>query len=275
MELDNRPDTDPTPNAHHEPDATAHHDEYDEPSAFERFAWVFYAPSDAFAGLTYARRGPIIAWGLVILMLAALVSTMLTMARPDLVRQQIEMQIEPLREQYEAGEISKQDFERATSMMQQSEGAGFQVIGAIGSLISTVLISLLVAMVFLPVAKLLEGGGGDTEYPIGYGVVLGVFLIASMISSLGRVIESMGIYLTENLRFALDASPLVDQSNIFAFMMLKNLGPFPIWWMIVMGIGLSVITGADRMRSILIVVGVWLGLMVIFGGLAQFMSNLM
>ncbi len=248
-------------------------DEFDElepQSPFDRFAEVFYAPDLAFEGLAGVRnRGAVIAWGLVIAVIVAIGSTYLTYANPA-VRESIhQKQVDAIEQRYESGKMTKEQHDKALEMMNGSHAGTFALVGAIGAGVMIVIVSLLAALIAFLVAKVLESDHGT----VSYSTALAAYLISSMIAYVGMLIKGVGVYLTGSVDFPIDLSSVISTHSTLLKMMLTIVGPFTIWALVVMGIGLAVITGASRGRAVGVWVGTWVVLMAIIGGIIDLLGS--
>jgi hypothetical protein len=232
----------------------------DEKSPFDRFAEVFTAPADAFAGLAQAKRGPIILWGLLIMVVASMFAAVIFSTNDEMRETAKDKQIEQFDKMRDEGKISEEQYEQQVEMMDtMMSGTMFMIWGLLGASIGSTLFALLIGLIVFILIKVL---GRDGEAGTGYAAALAATLIAFMITNVESIITVVGMMLTGNMEFRLSPVIFGAPDNEWIKFFLNLINPFTIWFWFALGTGVAVLSRAERTKSIIAVAAVW-----IIGGL--------
>lgn len=244
----------------------------DEKSPFDRFADVFTAPAEAFAGLAQAKRGPVILWGLLIMIVVSMFGAVLFATNDDMREAAKEKQIEQFDKMREEGKIDDKQYEQQVEMMDtMMSGTMFMIFGLVGAAFGSSLFALLIGLIVLILIRVL---GRDRDPGAGFAAALAATLIAFMITNVESIITVIAMLLTGNMEFRISPVLFGAPDNDFVKFFLNLVNPFTIWFWFVLGTGIAVLARAERMKSIIAVAAVWIVGGLILTGIGTMFSSL-
>ena len=216
---------------------------------------VFASPGEAFDGIT-AMESKTSLW-LVPMLTAMVVGVLIAVVfstNPTIKGQIVEMQTKQMQKSVEQGKMTQEQADRAVQGM-ESMGMLFAVIAAIGAVIVIALVYFIASLLCWLVGKFaLKAPHGYTDYLAMYGT-------AGWIGVLGMVVTCL-LAVGMGSMFATPSAALAVVSNYdignSTHRVLSKIELFSIWQAVVLGIGLSKLTG----KSTGVGVGIALGLLV-------------
>jgi hypothetical protein len=239
-------------------------------SAFDRFAQVFVSPTAAFQGLLSAERvRGVILWGLAILAIGWMFFTLVSTLNPEANETLRKKQLIPIERMHDAGKLDDKAYQASIEKVdQQNSTAGKVTNGVIVGVVLLPLCYLVIAVLVLVVARVLQP---VSDPRLSYSKAFAVATIASIIPDTDRVVVAFVTYLTGRPAYGVDLTLVIDPGvDAFKMFLLGQINPFQWWWFAVMGIGISVISGAGRMKSIVTWATVW----IVGGGVFMYLYQL-
>ncbi len=229
----------------------------EEPTPLERFAMVFSAPREAFANLLGSQRlGGIIGLGIVFTLIVAIFGTVANTSNPEIMRKQMDKQREKVEQRHDKGEISDKQYEETIKYFdQQPSGNRFLLFGLVGALIVAPLMVLILGAIFFAVARVLQT---DQDTRLTYKTGVAALCLAGIISGVATILQFIGLYVTGNPDFAIDATFFAKPDNpVLASVMHSLTNPFVLWWMAVCGIGIAAIAKTSWGKATVVWALVW------------------
>jgi len=211
-------------------------------NSFERIIGIFTSPSRTFESI--ARRPDWFIPLLVMLLFAA--------ATGFISSNQLDFE-GTMREQLEGNKMNEEQREKAIEM-----GAGMQKVGPWLGVLFTPIILLILAAVMMLAHKIMGGAGGFGAY---FSVAIyswipqfikGILVTIILMAGEPMTINEMMVAAYTNPGFLADPS-----TNPVLFAFLTKLDVFTVWSLILMTIGYSIVSRGSRLRSAVIVVGLW------------------
>ena len=233
-------------------------------SLWARLLNVFATPGDVFNEVKASPHSvsnwlvPILIYGL-----ASAMSTFLILSQPAIAQQMREQQEKMVDAQVQAGKITQEQADRQLEAMAAFSGPAAKIGGSIGGFLMGAFVVVGWAFLLWLIARI-----GLHAQP-GFGKVLEVAGLASLINSLEAVVRMLLIYgLSNPLASPSMAMILKNQDPKNGLFMLLSLVNFiAIWALIVQSIGLARLAGARFARTAIWIFGAWAVLMGILMGL--------
>lgn len=223
-------------------------------SVLQRAVAIFTRPTAAWSGLRTRAQ-----WWFPLLILT-LVNVAFSAALWE--RAILPMQLDAMEEQVAAGKMDAAAFDRAETMMRSPAGLAFAVLPWI---ILSPLFSLLAALILMIAVGFMLGGklpfrqAFEVSTWSGLIQVPGV-LVTGVLAWTKQTMEGVHV----SLAALLPEPEKTDRVMGSIVGILDGLGPFAIWWIAVVVIGASVLSGAPRKRVAWAVGGIYVGLLVFF-----------
>jgi len=218
---------------------------------------VFSSPGEAFEGIA-AMESKTSLWlvpMLAAILLASIFSFVIS-SNEALRGQIVEMQQKALQEQVEKGNMTQEQADQQIRGMEQM-GSLFAVIGAIFAGVGICLLYFVGALFLWLLGRFALGGVH------GYSTYLAMYGVASWIAVLGSIVTSL-MMIGLNTMYATPSAALAvladyDFSNT-THKLLSKVEVFSLWEAVVIGIGLSKLSG----KSAGVGIGVALGLLIVW-----------
>lgn len=228
----------------------------DDKSAFERFAEVFTSPSEAFSGLSAARKAPIILWGLLIALIATSFSVVLVSTNADVRDEALQEQLEKMEQARDEGKIDDEAYEQQVEMTtMMMSGAMFIIMGVVFGTIAAVALALIIGLVVYVIIRVMSR---DSSNAVSYGAALAATIIAFMISNVESILTSIGIVLTSDLGFRISPTAFLNTENDYLEFALNLVNPFTLWLLFALGTGVALLAQRERTHGIAAIAGVWI-----------------
>jgi hypothetical protein len=243
----------------------------EEKSAFDRFAEVFTAPSEAFRGLPLAKKGPTILWGLLITALVMVFSVILLSTNDKLLDEVRDRQFTELERQKEKGKIPDKVYEQQLEILEMTTSRGaFIGFGIGGGVLVVCLMILAVAVAVAIFARMFAREGTARA---GFASAMAATVIAFMISNVESLITTIGMYVTSDMGFRLSPAAFVDTENSLLKFVTGLPNPFTIWLWFALGTAIAYFSGAGRLKSTIAIAIFWILGGVIITGLGTLIST--
>jgi hypothetical protein len=209
------------------------------PSLGSRIINVFTAPSEAFQGID-ALPSKTSLWLIPFLLgIVAFVLVMFVISTDEVLKGQIlDMQIRAIEQRVESGAMTQAQGDQAIQGI-ENMGSMFMIFGTIGG------VFFLAVSYFGGALILWLTGKAAFKAPAGYSTYLGAYGLSSWIGLLGAVVTMLlmvglgSMHASAGLALAI---PDFDAMNT-THRMLARVELFAIWQAVVLGLGLSAITG--------------------------------
>ncbi len=223
-------------------------------SFFDRMVNVFTSPGELY---TEVSQSPVRASSWVIpyllAIIIALISTYAILSNQVLRQQALEPQQQAMQERVDKGEMTQEQMESATEMMESSS-----IIIITGAVMAVVMVSVSLfvgALLFWIAGKFL------LKSPSGYKKMLEVYGLAILIGIVGSIVTLLMIHAMGSILASPGASLLVlnsfDRKN-FIHLLLAALNIITIWQMVVAGIGLAKCSGKPTGTGITVSLSLWI-----------------
>ena len=223
-------------------------------SVLQRAVAIFSRPSAAWSGLR--TRGQ---WWFPLIIMT-LVNVAFSAALWE--RAILPMQLDAMEEQVAAGKMEPAALDRAETMMRSPAGLAF---AALPWIILSPLFSLIAALILMGGVGFMLGG--KLPFRLGFEVAtwsgliqIPGIIVTGILAWSKQTMEGVHVSLSALLPEP-DKTDRVMRSIVG---ILDGLGPFGIWWIAVVIIGASVLSGVPRKRVAWSVGGIYLGLLVFF-----------
>lgn len=172
------------------------------------------------------------------------------------------MQIDAMEEQVSAGKMEPAALDRAEAMMRSPAGMAF---AALPWLILSPLFSIVAALLLMFGVGFLLGGKLPFKQAFELATWAGLVqvpgvLLTGVVAWAKQTMEGLHI----SLAALLPEPEKTDRVMGTVVGILDGLGPFALWWLAVVVIGASTVTGLARKRVAWSVGGIYLGLVVFF-----------
>lgn len=229
----------------------------EEPTPLERFAMVFSAPREAFANLLGSQRlGGIIGLGILFTVIIAIFGSVANTSNPEIMRKQMDKQREKVEQRHDKGEINDKQYEETLKYLDQTPtGSSILIITLLFSLIGAPLMVLILGAIYFAVARVLQT---DQDTRLTYKTGVAALCLAGIISGVATILQFIGIYVTGNPDFAIDATFFgKPDSVVLASVMHSLTNPFILWWMAVCGIGIAAIAKTSWGKATVVWALVW------------------
>ena len=223
-------------------------------SVLQRAVAVFTRPTAAWSGLRTRAQ-----WWFPLLILT-LVNVAFSATLWE--RAILPMQLDAMEEQVSAGKMDPAAFDRAETMMRSPAGLAFAVLPWI---ILSPLFSVLAALILMVGVGFLLGGKLPFRQALEVSTWSGLIQIPGVLVTgiLAWTKQTMqGVHVS--LAALLPEPEKTDRVMGSIVGILDGLGPFGIWWIAVVIIGASALSGVARKRVAWSVGGIYLGLLVFF-----------
>ena len=211
-------------------------------NSFERIIGIFTSPTKTFESIA---RKPDWFIPLIVMLLFAAATGFIASDRIDFEG--------TMREQLEGNRMTEEQREKAIEM-----GGGMQKAGPYLGVLFTPIILLIIAGLIMLGHKIMGGAGDFGAYfsVAVYGwfpqFIKGLLVTIILLAGEPKTINEMMVAAYSNPGFLADPS-----TNPVLFAFLTKLDVFTIWSLILMTIGYSIVSRGSRMRSAVIVVGLW------------------
>ena len=209
------------------------------PSLGSRIINVFTAPAEAFQGID-ALPSKTSLWlipfllGIVVFLLVMMVITTDEVLKGQL----MDVQIRGIEQRIESGSMSQQQGDQAIQAM-ENMGSMFMIIGSIAGVV------FLAASYFVAALALWLTGKFAFKSPAGYSAYLGAYGLSCWIGLLGAIVTTLLMVGLGSMTASAGAALLIpdfDPLNT-THRMLGRIELFGIWQAVVVGLGLSTISG--------------------------------
>lgn len=211
-------------------------------NSFERIIGIFTSPTTTFESIA---RKPDWFIPLLVMLLFAAATGFIASDRIDFEG--------TMREQLEGSKMTEEQKEKAIEM-----GSGMQKAGPYLGVLFTPVILLIIAALIMLGHKIMgaEGGFGAYFSVAVYSwfpqFIKGLLVTIILLAGEPKTINEMMVAAYSNPGFLVDSA-----TNPVLFAFLTKLDVFTIWSLILMTIGYSIVSRGSRMRSAVIVVGLW------------------
>ncbi len=221
---------------------------------------VFSSPGEVFAGMKGAPKSAG-NWVVPLLLgiVVAIASMFIIFSRPSIQQQMVDIQRQQFDKQIQSGKMTQEQADQAEQYANPSSTM-FKVFGAVGAAIMTLVLFLLIALLYWLIGKL------AFKAPIGYGASLEAVGLSYMVMILGSVISVLTIFAFDSLyatpSLAIAVSPFDPNNGVHKF--LSQINVFTLWFVALMGIGLSKMTDAAIMKAMIWVFGIFIIIALVF-----------
>ncbi len=224
------------------------------PTLGSRIINVFTAPSEAFEGIDSLPSKTGLWLAPFLLGIVVFVAVMLVISSdPALKGQILDMQIRGIQERVDSGAMTQQQGDQAMQAV-ENMGSMFLIFGSIGG------IFFLAVSYFGGALFLWLTGKLAFKAPAGYSTYLGAYGLSAWIGLLGAIVTTLlmvglgSMHASAGLALAIpDFDPLNTTHR-----MLARVELFGIWQAVVVGLGLSSITGKSAGAGIAAAFGLWI-----------------
>jgi hypothetical protein len=216
---------------------------------------VFSAPSELYNEVAVA---PVqsSSWviPLIISILLAVLAVFIIYNNTMLRQQVMDLQQEGMKKAVAEGKMTQQQFDQAAGMMESSGGALFMVIGGIGAGVSMVIMFFGGSLVLWLVARY------GLKFTGTYKKMLEVFGLTWFIGILGSVITLIMMNYFGSMYAIPAPSALISSLDTsgYGYRLLSSLNIFTLWQVIVLGFGISKMTGKSNGAGMGVAFGCWL-----------------
>ncbi len=227
------------------------------PSSFmARAANVFTSPSELYSEVA-AIPVQATSWSIpfVTSLILALVFTFALYNNPALRQQIYDAQDRTWKEAVTQGKMTQSQYEQMSSAMESSGPAMFMVIGGGAAIVWISVIFFGVALLLWLIVKF------GLKASLSYGKIIEVTGLASLISIAGTIVTLLLMY-AFNTMYATPGAGLLmlnsfDPTNT-GHRILASLNIFTMWEVLIIGVGISKVSGKSAGLGIGIVLGLWI-----------------
>lgn len=221
-------------------------------SISDKFVGILTEPSTVFANLREAgaRKSD---WMVPILVFILILSaaTALTMTNPTFSDQMRQQQEERMQDQVKQGKMTQEQAEMAADQMEQFKGIGM-IFGIIGIFITVPLFFFLIVLVYWALMKYVFHG------VITFALVTSIAGLTMYFSAADQIIRIvlMLAFSDMNVSFS-PALAMIGQHKEMTYKLLTQLNPITIYSTYLSGVGLSIVSGLDRSKGLIIAFSLW------------------
>lgn len=234
-----------------QPQSIGYEEEYDVPTPSERVIAVITKPREAFRDLRASRPWPL--FFLCVAIIAAVnISAGLLLTNNDewkaYQKEQLDEKIESIEEN---SSMSKKEKEDAIEMIQSmgSSGPLTTAMMIAGPIISTPIVLFIIAAILLIIMKVLERG---EETSTRYTDALAVASLGGIITAVGTLLVAILSIILKKPTFQAGASDLMETESPYLTAITAVLSVPMIWWIVVVGIGISILVRSDLSKTWLV-----------------------
>lgn len=205
-----------------------------------RIVNIFSSPSEAFEGIaTMESKTSLWLIPMVVAILLAVAFSFVITSNETLKGQIVDVQAKRMQQMVDEGKITQEQADRQQEAM-ESMGTLFAVFGSIGAIVVICLLYFGGTLVLWLIGKFaMKAAHGYSTYLAMYGLASWIAVLGSVVSML-MMVGLGSMYATPSL--ALAVYPDYDPLNQMHFLYSK-LELFSLWETVVIGIGLSKLTG--------------------------------
>jgi len=239
----------------------------------DKLVGVFTEPGKTFAKMSLFNPKTV-DWLLpvILLIIVAIVSNFMMMSNTAIKYSIIEKQMKRIEknldDMVEAGQLSAEQRDEQLDNIQanmENQMAAGMIIQAVSIFVITFIVFFVIAGFYFLIAKpIYKGEGTYASSMVAYGLPYYILVI--------QVIAMVIVAYTTNKfmpNFSVAAFMDADTST-FAGYLLSKVDPFSIWFYSVVGIGLAkMFKSNETMKYVLTIIGLWLGVSILFFFLAQ------
>lgn len=249
--------------------------EVEELSPTDRILYVVTSPKRAFQGLHRARLGPILGICTLVIAVLTTISTALMFSSDEFLQQTKEQQISGLEKVMDKPGLSEEDregLEKKIDDIENTSAATFILFGALFGSIGALLVVVIIALIVFVIAKILEKG---RETRVRFGQALAVTSLSAIITVLVSVVFAVIVLVSGNPDFAKGFAAIVQTDSAVLGALVGALSPQSIWWYVVTGIGIAMISKASVLKSTLSLAAVIIIFSIVLGVIGEMVGNIM